>query len=252
MASKPKPICLPYVETLTKQIVDNKWTRSNQIDEGLKWLDGKLKEHGSSYVIDLEEMDKATGVGVVVSQDEIDAAVDKIIADNLEKIKEKGHNYPFGALLKSVRDIGNMMWADGALILATMNKKKVELLGEPPVVEEGKRIKKGKMTTEEKKAAKQKQAPAEGEQAEAQFDIKQLIGRDVDAGNSAELLAKHRAVTGGNIVTRFPPEPNGYLHIGHAKAIRFNFTVAKEYGGYTFLRYDDTNPCKENNEFIKF
>ena len=53
-----------------------------------------------------------------------------------------------------------------------------------------------------------------------------------------------------SILTRFPPEPNGYLHIGHAKAIRFNFTVAKEYGGLTYLRFDDTNPCKENNEFI--
>ena len=51
-------------------------------------------------------------------------------------------------------------------------------------------------------------------------------------------------------MTRFPPEPNGYLHIGHAKAIRFDFTVAKERGGLTYLRFDDTNPCKENHEFI--
>lgn len=51
-------------------------------------------------------------------------------------------------------------------------------------------------------------------------------------------------------MTRFPPEPNGYLHIGHAKAMRFNFTIAKENGGSTYLRYDDTNPVKENQEFI--
>ncbi|MBK1674452.1 glutamine--tRNA ligase [Ectothiorhodospira shaposhnikovii] len=52
------------------------------------------------------------------------------------------------------------------------------------------------------------------------------------------------------IITRFPPEPNGYLHLGHAKSIALNFSVAKEFGGYTNLRFDDTNPAKEEQRYI--
>src|SRR5690606_33311540 len=69
--------------------------------------------------------------------------------------------------------------------------------------------------------------------------LEEIIEKDLDAGKYKQ------------IVTRFPPEPNGYLHMGHAKSICLNFGLTLKYGGYTNLRFDDTNPVTEETEYVE-
>ena len=81
---------------------------------------------------------------------------------------------------------------------------------------------------------------AGGEEKKPLNFVQQIVADDLAAGKN-----------GGRLNTRFPPEPNGYLHIGHAKAICMDFGVAEKFGGTCNLRFDDTNPQKEDTEYVE-
>jgi glutaminyl-tRNA synthetase len=84
------------------------------------------------------------------------------------------------------------------------------------------------------------QTPEPSEERKVSNFIRNIIEEDIAAGKN-----------GGQVVTRFPPEPNGYLHIGHAKSICLNFGLAERYQGRCHLRFDDTNPSKEEDEYVQ-
>ncbi|XP_075481524.1 glutamine--tRNA ligase, cytoplasmic [Primulina tabacum] len=260
VATKFPSNALVHRPTLLKYIVSSKIKSPAQLEAALSFLAATAFDS-----MKVDDFEAACGVGVETSTEDIEVVVDEIFEEKKSIILEQRYRTNVGELFGHVRK--KQPWADPKIVKQIVDAKLYGLLGERTVADDEKPIKKKKdksVKAEEKTILVETplQKPSEEEinpysifpSPEENFKVHTEIyfsDRPVlRAYNSKELLEKHLKVTGGKVFTRFPPEPNGYLHIGHAKAMFVDFGLAKERGGCCYLRYDDTNPEAEKKEYI--
>eukprot|EP01099_Mayorella_cantabrigiensis_P002286 TRINITY_DN2008_c0_g4_i1.p1 TRINITY_DN2008_c0_g4~~TRINITY_DN2008_c0_g4_i1.p1 ORF type:complete len:700 (-),score=166.98 TRINITY_DN2008_c0_g4_i1:163-2262(-) len=230
------------VPFLVKYVTDGAIKTNNQIQAAFD----ALKPLGGAKVV-VADFEKECGVGVVVTDKEIEDEVAKIIVEKKDEIQEKRYQFNKGVLVAGLKKA--LPWADGKKVLAEIEKQLDAVLG-PKTAEDEKPLPKSKPKEKKDSVPTTQTAPTPVEAVTLSDSVK-FHRPEENYQLRPEILERHLAETGGQIRTRFPPEPNGYLHIGHAKSMNLNFGYAKKNNGICFLRFDDTNPETEKADYIR-
>lgn len=232
---------------LLKGIASRDLKTNAQLDAAIKYARRAECADSSGVEWNQAAFDRSAGVGVVVTAEQIKAAVNALMEKEKATLVEQRYRYA-PKLLSGL--LAQLEWADGGMVKAELDAAILALLG-PRTEEDNKKVKVPKPAADDKKV-KKAEAGAQVEPAAAAIDwLDMLNGRELpEARNTPAILEAHKKATGGRVITRFPPEPNGYLHIGHAKAMNFNFGLANKFGGECIMRFDDTNPEAEKGEYI--
>lgn len=243
---------------LTEYIAKHKITSELQLAAALEFV----KSHPQDP-LDSSAFESSCGVGVVVTHEQIEDAVEQVIKKYKNQLLEERYRFNMGLLMGEART--GLKWADGKVIKNEVDLQVLHLLGAKTEADFEKKPKAPKAKAPEKEKKEVEVAVNGDMKMEAKSLTEQLKGEAlkfhkpgenfktegyVVTPNTMDLLKKHLEITGGQVRSRFPPEPNGILHIGHAKAINFNFGYAKANNGICFLRYDDTNPEKEEEKYF--
>lgn len=261
LASKIKPQIADRKNLLVKYIVSGNLNSAFKVDCALEFL----LSH-SCGEIDVKNFEEACGVGVEITPEDIELAVELVVKKYKDEILSKRYTFNKGILMREVNN--NLKWADGKDIKNEIEVQILDILG--PKTEEDlmpvskKKNKSNQSLTNKKEESTKGESVKETKQNITEESILDVLNKVnfhkpgenfktdgyVKTPTTLKLMEQHLKMTGGKVRTRFPPEPNGILHIGHAKAININFGYAAVKNGVCFLRYDDTNPEKEEEKFF--
>uniref|UniRef100_A0A4W3K9E9 Glutamine--tRNA ligase n=1 Tax=Callorhinchus milii TaxID=7868 RepID=A0A4W3K9E9_CALMI len=188
--------------------------------------------------IDATNFEKECGIGIVVTPEQIEEAVEATINKHKNQIVTERYRFNTGLLM-----------GEFFLIKCSFVPRVLNLLGPKTEADLEKKPKVSSFVNLES-ASLMEQLRGEALKFHKPGENFKTEGYVVTQ-NTMSLLKMHLEMTAGQVRSRFPPEPNGILHIGHAKAINFNFGFAKANNGICFLRYDDTNPEKEEEKYFR-
>uniref|UniRef100_A0A671KSV0 Glutamine--tRNA ligase n=1 Tax=Sinocyclocheilus anshuiensis TaxID=1608454 RepID=A0A671KSV0_9TELE len=221
---------------LTKYIVTRKITSELQLSAALDFIKSHPQEN-----MDRLEFEAACGVGVMVTPEQIEDVVELIIRKHKDQLLAERYRFNMGILMGEARTA--LKWADGKMVKNEVDMQVLHFLGPKT---EADLEKKPKVYFYCLEFSNLSTSESVFEKLRENYKTEGYVV----TSNTMNLLKKHLEETGGQVRSRFPPEPNGILHIGHAKAINFNFGFAKANNGICFLRYDDTNPEKEEEKYF--
>uniref|UniRef100_A0AAF5PQT3 Probable glutamine--tRNA ligase n=1 Tax=Wuchereria bancrofti TaxID=6293 RepID=A0AAF5PQT3_WUCBA len=267
VGTRLKPQCQQYTSLVVRHIMNGNIRTEQQLVAAIEYLlSNVMKEINEKRFLD------ACGVGIVVTADQIQNQVKEAIGRFKPEILKQRYSFNTGKILGDVKS--KLKWADGSAVKREVDLCIMLLLG-PKTIDD--LYPKKEKTSENKSrqtatgdsnsiVSKNIESNSTHKEEEAGVTLEELMRKKtlfhkvgenyktsgyVITPNTMELLKKHVEAVKGQVVTRFPPEPNGILHIGHAKAINIDFGYAKAHGGICYLRFDDTNPEKEEEKFAK-